>query len=304
MQFKQIKIYQLPKGFKLTREQLVEKLTPLQFNQCLPSLPFSYGWVSPYMEENTSLVHELERCLLFSMQIEEKILPGAVIRQELISQVKQIEGEREKRMSVKEKQGLKDQVVQTLLPRAFSKYSAVYAYFDFKNHWLIVNSTSKTKLDKFNELIKRSLPELTVNQLINKQLISMLTNWLFANKLPKELHLTNKLVLKDPQQKQHIIRLNHTEPEILPLEKLFKQGFKVFQLGLSLDHALEFSINDDNTISGIRFNDEIKQEARDQYGETALSRLNADFYLTITSFSQLINITINQEEQQPAAVAA
>lgn len=296
MQFNQLKIFQLPKPITLKSAQVIEKLTPLQFNHCLPSLPFSYGWVSPYSQEQLPLVHEHERCLLFAMQLEEKLLPSAVVNQELTRQVQTIETERQHKMSAKERRALKDQVTHTLLPRAFSKFSKLYVYFDFAHHWLLVNTVRKTRLDKFHELFKRTFPELNIAQLVNKQLIEQLTRWLTTNKLPEKMAITTKLVLKDPQQKQHVIRLNHTEPELLPLDKLFKQGFHVFQLGLSLDNAVEFLINEDSTFSNIRFHDEIKQELKNQYNESPLSQLNADFYLQTKSFSHMIELLLNEKK--------
>ena len=303
MLFKQLKIYQLPKNFKLNADKLTKKLSPLSFKQCLPSLPFSYGWVTPHTDDKLPLVYELEKCLLFSIKIEEKLLPGIVINQELASQVKEIEAQREGKLSAKEKKALKDQVTQTLLPRAFSKYSDVHAYFDFKNNWLIVNTSSTTKLDKFNELLKRTLPDLKLTQLNNKQLIYMLTNWIHKNKMPANLHINRKLVLKDPNHKQHVARLDHEELEVLPLENLFKQGFRVFQLGLSLADQLDFVINDDNTITGVKFSDEVKSDLKGQYGESDLTRLNADFYLQIESFANVINLIFSEANDVQAKSA-
>ncbi len=47
MWFKQIQIFQFSSPFTLTSEKIIQQLTPLAFEPCLPSLPVSQGWVAP-----------------------------------------------------------------------------------------------------------------------------------------------------------------------------------------------------------------------------------------------------------------
>ena len=52
MWFKQVQLFQLTVPIQSTPALLAEKLEPLAFNPCLPSMPSSMGWVSPLAEEN------------------------------------------------------------------------------------------------------------------------------------------------------------------------------------------------------------------------------------------------------------
>ena len=79
MWFKQIQLFAFKAPLRLPTDQLAERLSPLEFRPCLPSLPSSHGWVSPLEEEGAPLVRSLNACHLICLQIEDKILPASVI---------------------------------------------------------------------------------------------------------------------------------------------------------------------------------------------------------------------------------
>lgn len=84
MWFKQVQLFQLLESAPTYKaEDLQQKLEPLRFTSCLPSLFFSAGWVAPFAEEEALLVQAVPGYLLICLQIEEKILPAAVVRQAL-----------------------------------------------------------------------------------------------------------------------------------------------------------------------------------------------------------------------------
>lgn len=113
-------------------------------------MPSSIGWVSPVDEDGAPLVRAVNGCMMLCMQIEEKILPAAVIRQELMDKVKQIESDEGRKVYQKQKLSLKDEITMTLLPRAFSKFTRFYAYIDTKiNGWLLARRARKKQSSSF-----------------------------------------------------------------------------------------------------------------------------------------------------------
>jgi len=76
---------------KYQAESLEAQLTGFTFNPCLPSLPSSCGWVPPIEIENAPLIHYANGYLLFCLQIEDKVLPAAVVRQSLDEKIKHLE---------------------------------------------------------------------------------------------------------------------------------------------------------------------------------------------------------------------
>lgn len=138
MWFKQVQLFQLTDDFRYSPTTLIEKLEELLFQECLPSMPYGAGWVSPVDEDDAPLIQTMNDYTMICLQIEEKILPPVVIHQELAKKIKQIESSENRKVSQKEKYALKDEITAMLLPRAFSKLTRVYAYIDTKNRWLIL----------------------------------------------------------------------------------------------------------------------------------------------------------------------
>ena len=60
----------------------------------------------------------------------------------------------------------------TLLPRAFSKFTKLYAYIDTKNRRIVLGTANAKKAEQFITMFKKSISEnvslLDINKLLNK----------------------------------------------------------------------------------------------------------------------------------------
>ncbi len=99
MRFKQAHLFELSLPLDQDPRELEKQLIPLAFTPCLPSLPISYGWVSPFDQEDAPLVQPINRHGLVCMQMEVKILPAVVVRQALVEKIKDIESTQDRCLS-------------------------------------------------------------------------------------------------------------------------------------------------------------------------------------------------------------
>ena len=159
MWFKQAQLFRLLTPIHSSANHFAKRLEPLVFTDCLPTMPSSFGWVSPIDEDEAPLALAVNGCIMFCLQIEEKILPAAVVTQNIKEKIKEIENAEARKVRAKEKLNIKDEMVHTLLPRAFSKLSQIYAYVDTRNQWLVVNTTTPIKVELFISLFKKSFGE-------------------------------------------------------------------------------------------------------------------------------------------------
>src|SRR5436190_18962629 len=91
MWFKQIQLFQLAAPIQSSASSFAERLEPLAFKPCLPSMQNSIGWVPPIDEDDEVLARGINGCIMMCLQIEEKILPASVIGQALKDKIKHIE---------------------------------------------------------------------------------------------------------------------------------------------------------------------------------------------------------------------
>ena len=139
MWFKQIQAFQLTDTIKFNAADLENKLEQFSFTPCSPNLPSSIGWTSPTDEAHASLVYAANKKMLICLQIEEKLLPASVIREELKEKIKEIEATREHPVSGQEKRSLKGDIYYSLMPKAFGKIKKLYAYIDTEKNLLMLN---------------------------------------------------------------------------------------------------------------------------------------------------------------------
>lgn len=287
MWFKQLQLFQLPAAWQFTPEKLMEQLQALAFTSCFPSMPSSLGWTSPVDEDNAPLVRTMNGYTIICLQVEEKILPATVIRQELAEKIKEIEATQNRKVYQKEKLTLKDEITLTLLPRAFSKFTRVYAYLDTKNHWLVLGTTNAKKTEQFILLFKKSLNE-DIKSIDLKKLSPTFTYLLKEQNYPNTFAIEKSCVLQDPNQQKRIIRCQQQDLFATSIQALIKEGYEVKQLAFSWCDRLHFVIADDFSLRSIQYQDELLAQSKEMEAETKQQYFDADFFIMSETLSNLL----------------
>ena len=287
MWFKQILLFQLSEKIAYSPETVVNQLESLAFTPCLPSLPSCAGWVPPLPDdEHAPLVMAGNGNILLCLQIEEKILPGMVVRQALDEKIKMIQTRDDRKIRSKEKLSLKDEIIMTLLPRAFSKLTRVYAYIDTKNNLLVLGTANTGKAEQFLAHFKRSVSEGVKPYEINKP-GPVLTHWLKNKSNPVEFSIEKSCTLQDPQQQNRIVRCQQQDLFTSGIQTILKEGCEVKQLALCWHDRINFTLADDFSIRGIQYQEEIIAAANDIDSETKQQQFGADFFIMTETLSGL-----------------
>jgi recombination associated protein RdgC len=286
MWFKQIQIFQLTDKISYQPEKIAQQLEPLAFTSCLPSMHSSIGWSAPLDVDNAPLVHAMNGYMMICMQSEEKILPATVIRQELNEKVKLIEVTDDRKVRSKEKLSLKDEIITTLLPRAFTKLSRLYAYIDTKNNWLVLGTTNAKKTEEFISLFKKTISENIKLFEINK-VSPIMTHWLKNQSYPREFSVEKACMLQDPQQQNRIIRCQHQDLFAPSIQSLVKDGCEVKQLAMCWQDRVNFVLAEDFTLRGIQYQEDVLLAAKEIDSETAQQQFDADFFIMTETLAAL-----------------
>ena len=145
MWFKNVRVYKLSAPLSTDtaawEQALVEfKFTPLTAQEAVRS-----GFSFPLHASIKQYCHACQHLMFFAVKRQEKILPAAVINEEMQPKLEALEQEKGRPLSRKEKQSLKEELQQSLLPRAFSRSSLTQGYYDPQNQWIVINSGSASK---------------------------------------------------------------------------------------------------------------------------------------------------------------
>ncbi len=277
--FKNLIIFRFEQPFSLTTEQLHEQLHTFPFQPC-PSFAWSsMGWISPAEYENeTQLVYAANRCFLITLRKQEKILPATVIRDFVNEKVEQIEEEQQREVRRREKDAIKEQIIEELLPRAFVKSSDISAYIDLEHNWLLINTASRKKADELVSFLRKCLGSLPVVPVeVDQSPSYTMTGWLTRRNLPKPFTLGEdcKLVSTEGESvtcKQLDLLSNEVQEHL-------NTGKNVNYLALQWQDRISFVIDQEYTIKRIRFLN-ISEDQLEGYG--------ADFSIMSLEFRQFI----------------
>jgi recombination associated protein RdgC len=299
MWFKQTKLFQLTNSANRSPINLIDKLEGLVFKPCRPSMQSSMGWVSPIDEEDAPLVQTINGRIMLCLQIEEKILPAVVIAQELIKKIKEIEKKEDRKVRQKEKYVLKDEIIATLLPRAFSRLTRVYAYIDTQNNWLVLGTNNEKRTEQFIKMFKKSeIGEIHPFEI--KKLSSVMTNWLQRQTQPSSLSIEKSCLLQDPNQENRMIRCQQQDLFSPSIQSLLKDGCEVKQLALTWHDRVTIVLSDDFSLSSIKFQEGIAEQIKEMEAETAQQKFHADFFIMSETFAGLFEDLLTEliEPQQ------
>jgi recombination associated protein RdgC len=305
MWFKQLQVFQLTTPMSYAPEKLAQQLEALAFTPCLPSMPNSIGWAAPLEMDGAPLVQAMNGYMMICMQSEDKILPAAVVSQALQAKIKKIETTDDRRVRSKEKLAMKDEMIITLLPRAFTKLSRLYAYIDTKNNQLILATTNAKKVEQFMSLFKKSITE-DVRAFEMHKVSPVMTTWVKTQKYPQEFAVEKACLLQDPNQQNRIIRCQHQDLFAPSIQAILKDGCEVKQLALSWQDRVDFVMEENLLLRGIQYQEDVLMAVKEIDCETEQQQFDADFFImseTLTALLQdLLKIFSKTEVEKEVVV--
>ena len=280
MWFKNIRAYRLTSPFDLSAEQLGQQLAQRAFQPCAKSQALSTGWVPPLGDDSEELVHAAGGRLLLRLKREEKLLPAAVVREQLEEKVAVIESEQARKVYRKERLSLKDEIVQDCLPRAFTRSSNVFAYIDVKANWIFVDAASAARAEELLNLLREcigSFPVLLPQ--VNNAPAATMTGWLAHHNLPQDFELGQECELREPGEEGGVVRCRGVDLLSEEVETHLNAGKQASRLALHWDERLSLLLAEDLCLRRLKFSDELMKENEDIPEADQAARLDADFAL-------------------------
>jgi len=277
MWFRDLQIYRLPAGWGITSEQLEEQLAKKPFLPCGSQDTESRGWLSPL--DNGVLVHAVSNQWLVALGFEHRLLPSAVVKQEA--------DERAKAMA--EQQGfkpgrhlmyeLRQQVLQDLLPRAFTRRRRMFAWIDPVNGWLVIDAASQSKAEDMLEQLRHTLDSFPLT-LLRTELspMSAMADWLTGNEAPAGFTIDQDCELRSVSEDKAAVRYVRHTLEGDEVKGHLEAGKLPTRLALTFDDRISFVLTEKLEIKRLDFLDVVRDQI-DGEQEDAEALFNAEFAL-------------------------
>ena len=226
-----------------------------------------------------------------------------MIRDALEDKVEQIEQEQDRKVFSKEKKLLKDDVVMSLLPKAFTRHQDIFAYIDVTEGWLVVDASSFNKAEELTSYLRETIGSLPIiNTPLKNPPSHLMTQWLAQKtQLPSPFVLGDECELREPGDEGGQIKASKQALISEEISVHLEVGKQVSKLALCWDDALTFVLGDDLVIRKLKFTDVIQDKLDDIHAETAAEQFDADFSVMSLTLRQLINnlvIALGGEDQE------
>ncbi|MCD1597659.1 recombination-associated protein RdgC [Rheinheimera aquimaris] len=294
MWFKNIRVYKLSAPLStdpaVWEQALAEfKFTPLTAQEAVRS-----GFSFPLHASIKQYCHACQHLLFFALKRQEKILPAAVINEEMQPKLEAMEQEKGRPLSRKEKQSLKEELQLSLLPRAFSRSTLTQGYYDPEHQWLVINSGSASKAEDVLALLRKALGSLpALPWLDNHKLNTHLQLWLQNQALPQGFMLGSDAELKAPDDEGAKVKFSN---HLLSADEVQShlQDKLVTSISLEQADAISLAITDDGAIKRIKFHDVLTGQNDELGWEDLTARLDADLMLMASALNQAL-LSISQQ---------
>ena len=279
MWFKNLRLYRLVAPFTLTAEDFEDRLAQHAFRSCSRMEFASYGWVPPLGRSTTALCHEVNGHLLICARKEEKIMPASLIAELLADKIAEIEEQQMRNVVRREREALREEIVDRLLPQALTRSKRTYAYVSPRDGWLVVDSASLGAVEALLSLLRQSLGSLpVVPPAVNEAPASVFTRWL-KEAMPAELTLGNECELHDPGDDGGMVRCRRQDLFADEIQAHLAAGKQVVRVAITWRERLALILGHDLSVKRLRFED-VVQERRDRVeSDDEAAQFDADFAL-------------------------
>lgn len=177
--FQALNLYHISKPLDLT--QLEAQLAELRYQPASPQAFAALGFVPALGDSATALVHQVGRHVLVRLCCEERTIPTPALKREVAAAVKARE-EAGFKLSKKDRDTIKDEVIERLLPRAFGKLTFNRIWIDTQAMTLAVDTCS-SHAETCLAILRKALGSLPVVPFSPRQALEVqMTQWLKSEK--------------------------------------------------------------------------------------------------------------------------
>lgn len=284
MWFKNLRIYQVSNDAAFLDSGA---LAQHEFQPCGSLDPLRYGFIPPV---SVAFTHDTLGAMstMVCAKKQEKILPSAAINESLNAKVEDLQKSESRTVGRKERSTLKDEIIFSLLPKALTKSTLTYGYYDTELKMFVVNSSGARGAEDLLSKTREALGSLKAIPLTPKTPITLLlTEWVKTGKLPEHFALGGDVELRNGKDNR-IVRCKNHDLAASEVLNHIESGLYVSKVSLEYRESIYFSLDADFAIKGLKFSDAILDKSNENNPETKAEQFDSDFNIMSLEVRELI----------------
>ncbi|MDP1900203.1 MAG: recombination-associated protein RdgC [Rubrivivax sp.] len=309
--FKNALVYRIEEWALPTLTEFETRLATSRFIECGATQPESSGWVAPRGDEHGALAESVGGQIILKLRTETKAVPGSVVKTQVQAQLDRIEKESGRRPRGKLVKELKQEVIHTLLPRAFPKRAETLVWVDAKARLVLVGAASAKKADALVTRLLELLGGGARLALLQTALApaTAMAAWLAEKQAPRGFAIDRDCELKQPDSEKATVRYARHTLDIAEVGAHIQQGKLPTQLALTWQGRVSFVLTETMALKRIKLLD-VALEGTGAAAGREDDGFDADVALTTGELRMLIPELVealggvHEREKPPAAKAA
>jgi recombination associated protein RdgC len=287
MFFKNLLAYRLTQPLTVDAEGLQTALATKPAREPGTQELSTYGFIAPYGKgEESPLVYERNGYILIATRKATRQLPATVIREAVVKKVEAIEFEQQRKVYKKERDQLKDEIIQALMPHAFVRNSHTLAAIDLKAGLILVNTSSANTAEDLLSTLREVIGTLPVRPLTVKvSPAASMTEWVKTEEAPTDIYVLDSALLRDTHEDGGTITARGQDLTSDEIKLHLSTGKVVTQLALAYADKLSFVLDDKMVIRRLRFESILKDQADADGGDDADGQFASSFVLMMLTLN-------------------
>lgn len=292
MIFRNITLYSFPAN--ITFDDFDTALQEAALKPVGPQDVASQGFVSPFgvaADEGDRLSHRIDDAIWITAGSEERLLPSAVVNDQLQKKLADFEAAQGRRPGGKVRTQMKHDLINELLPRAFIRPSRVDALIDLRLRVIAIDTTSRKVAESVVSLVRKALgsfPALPVAG--DSAPRGILTAWIAGEPMPEGMSLGDEAELRDPADQGAIVKVQRMALEGEEIETHLSTGKQAARLALSLDDHMRFVLGEDLIVRKFKLLDGAVSELESSDRDDVRAEMDARFALMSGEFRRFYQV--------------
>ncbi|RKR02475.1 recombination associated protein RdgC [Kushneria sinocarnis] len=307
MWFKHLHLYRLHEDSTWSFDALQDALAAHAFAPVTSHQARAHGWTTPAGRQSEQLLHEVSGHRLLTLMRQERLLPPAVIRETLEERVAEQEAAQGYPPGRREKQALKERIIEELLPQAFTRSSRTDLWWDTRRGLIGINASSARRAEQTLDALRQSLGSLKVAPLaVATPPGRTMTGWLSDPAArPEGLLLGDQIELRSRADDDGVLRARSIDPDGEEIRTALEVGRQVSRLSLALEGQLSLTLQEDLALKSLRFDDAVIDEANDSSdSDNPVMSMETEFVLMAQVLSNAVEQLIRWLGGEAEAVPA
>lgn len=301
MFFRNLTFFRFPTSLAKNLDELDARLEDCRLKPVGPSELMSRGFIPPMGREAEAMSHRVGDALWITLGGEDRLLPAAVVNDQLARKLEDIEQKEGRRPGGRARKRLKEDIVMELLPRAFVRPVRCSATLDLEHGFIAVDTSSRKTAENLVSELRHALgsfPALPLNA--ETSVRALMTGWLAGEPLPGGLALGDECELKDPVDGGAVVRCSRHELQADEIRRHLEAGKQATRVALVLDDHVGFVLGEDLVLRKLKFLDGAVDQLEGTETEGLHAELDARYALMAGELKRLFAILDGALKFSPA----